>query len=200
MHGFLLEHLVGKTFGKWTVVRPNGRNKWGKPKILCRCLCGVEKDVAAASIIDGSSKSCGCIPHPGWNKGIKRTMPGDAAKNKLFIRYKFVAKRRGIPFLIEKQLFLSLISSNCLYCCQPPTAIESTCYPDHPNDDTKYTGIDRVDNSKGYVAGNCVPCCKHCNYAKGKKTLEDFLTWCSRIGGAPGRVRALFEAANTDKA
>ncbi len=35
------------------------------------------------------------------------------------------------------------------------------------NTDSQYNGIDRVDNSKGYILSNCKPCCGHCNYIKG---------------------------------
>ena len=59
-----LEDLTGQTFYNWTVLRlankqqmPNGRYRtmWH-----CICKCGTEKDVAAASLKNGSTKSCGC--------------------------------------------------------------------------------------------------------------------------------------------
>lgn len=38
-----------------------------------------------------------------------------------------------------------------------------------------YNGVDRKDNAKGYVTGNCLPCCWPCNYAKGSRyTYEQF--------------------------
>ena len=36
------------------------------------------------------------------------------------------------------------------------------------------TGIDRVDNSQGYVAGNMVPCCWPCNEMKNDKSADEF--------------------------
>lgn len=35
-------------------------------------------------------------------------------------------------------------------------------------------GIDRVDNSKGYVEGNCVPCCPNCNAAKMSSSIDQY--------------------------
>lgn len=52
--------LAGKTFGRWTVIElapSTPRNaKW-----LCRCSCGNEKIVRAATLRNGESKSCGCL-------------------------------------------------------------------------------------------------------------------------------------------
>ena len=42
-------------------------------------------------------------------------------------------------------------------------------------------GTDRVDNSKGYMKTNCVPCCKHCNYVKGDLSITDFEIWTNRF-------------------
>mgnify|MGYP001576714000 CR=1 FL=1 len=39
----------------------------------------------------------------------------------------------------------------------------------------------RVDNSKGYVLNNCVPCCGNCNYIKRDKNHEEFLELISKI-------------------
>lgn len=57
--------LIGKTFGRWKViaisspiVRPSGRLE---PAVLCRCNCGGEKIVRVSSLINGDSKSCGCL-------------------------------------------------------------------------------------------------------------------------------------------
>jgi len=35
-------------------------------------------------------------------------------------------------------------------------------------------GVDRIDNTKGYVAGNCVPCCKAINAMKSKLSETEF--------------------------
>lgn len=39
--------LTGEKFGKWTVLRYVEKSKW-----LCKCECGVEKDVAGATQCD----------------------------------------------------------------------------------------------------------------------------------------------------
>jgi hypothetical protein len=42
-------------------------------------------------------------------------------------------------------------------------------------------GIDRKDNTKGYVLENSLPCCYLCNRAKGDKPYEEFILWVVRL-------------------
>lgn len=44
-----------------------------------------------------------------------------------------------------------------------------------------FNEIDRVDNSKGYITSNVVPCCKFCNAAKGTSTVTEFMYWLTHI-------------------
>lgn len=62
--------------------------------------------------------------------------------------YKHQAKKRGYVFELTIEQFKQLCLEPCHYCGD------------------FFVGIDRKDNSIGYVYSNCVPCCKHCNYAK----------------------------------
>lgn len=55
--------LVGRRFGRLTVVKEAGRNQHGQVKWLCRCDCGNEKIVLADNLRSGSTKSCGCQRH-----------------------------------------------------------------------------------------------------------------------------------------
>lgn len=57
--------LTGKAFGRWTVVSeaasrtaPSGGKKgyWN-----CVCQCGATKEVRAATLVSGRTKSCGCL-------------------------------------------------------------------------------------------------------------------------------------------
>ena len=60
-----VEDLTGRKYGRWTVlhradsyVEPSGRKAtmWH-----CRCDCGVERDIRAGTLKNGSSRSCGCL-------------------------------------------------------------------------------------------------------------------------------------------
>jgi hypothetical protein len=65
---------------------------------------------------------------------------------------------------ISEKQFESITKKDCNYCGK-----------NGPN------GIDRIDNSIGYIKVNCVACCKHCNYAKGNLSIADFNTWTKRF-------------------
>lgn len=55
------KNLIGRTFGRLTVISRSGKDKRGKSKWLCRCICGKEKAILADSLISGKTKSCGCL-------------------------------------------------------------------------------------------------------------------------------------------
>lgn len=42
-------------------------------------------------------------------------------------------------------------------------------------------GVDRIDNTKGYIKGNCVTCCKWCNMMKKNLSVEDFIKHITKI-------------------
>ena len=63
--------LIGKKFGRWTVLRFS-RTQKGKTIWVCRCECGVEKEVYGGNLLRGVSQSCGCFRVEVVSK-IKRT-------------------------------------------------------------------------------------------------------------------------------
>ncbi len=68
------------------------------------------------------------------------------------------ARYRNLEFLLKKEEYSKFFNTNCFYC----------------NKEYRGLGIDRVDNNKGYITGNCVSCCKDCNTMKMRLTLEQF--------------------------
>lgn len=44
-----------------------------------------------------------------------------------------------------------------------------------------YNGVDRMNNSLGYINKNCVSCCKICNYMKLEMSISEFLDKCATI-------------------
>jgi len=55
------ENLKGYIFGRLLVVEYFGREKSGHPLWKCRCQCGAFHVVRADSLLQGRSKSCGCL-------------------------------------------------------------------------------------------------------------------------------------------
>lgn len=52
--------LPNEKYQEWTVIqKSNFRNSHGSQFYLCKCSCGVERDVRMADLLNGSSKNCG---------------------------------------------------------------------------------------------------------------------------------------------
>ncbi len=67
--------------------------------------------------------------------------------------------------------YLAMARQDCAYCgASPQPRIMAKRWP------VSLNGIDRIDNSIGYVAGNCAPCCSTCNKLKGTLSGEQFRT------------------------
>lgn len=53
--------LIGKTFGRLTVIERAHNNKDGRSMWLCRCECGNERIVLGKCLKNGHTQSCGCL-------------------------------------------------------------------------------------------------------------------------------------------
>ena len=94
-----------------------------------------------------------------------------------FSHYKTDAQRRArpIPFELTQKEAFSFFQQDCFYCGEPSTP-------------ELLTGIDRVDNAKGYTVANSVAACGTCNLIKHADTWEDIkrhleaIVACSIVG------------------
>ena len=62
-----------------------------------------------------------------------------------------------------------MFSQPCYYCNRPPSNVRTRT----SGVKVTYQGLDRIDNEKGYIKDNVVPCCKHCNAFKLDRTQEE---------------------------
>jgi|ERR1035437_429057 hypothetical protein len=53
--------LIGKDFGRLTVMEVSHKDKWGKVYWKCKCICGKETQVPYNNLKSGNSTSCGCF-------------------------------------------------------------------------------------------------------------------------------------------
>lgn len=170
------ENIVGQKFGKLLVVEEISTEKNGRKRYMvrCKCDCGNETTVEKSHLKAGRTTSCGCVQKE-MRKGLGkrfRKPEGESAFNELFGSYKRSAKHRGYPFELTKEEFKEIITQPCIYCGEVLTQEYGKNSPTFAST-FKYTGIDRYDNTKGYVKGNCVPCCKVCNRIKTNMPIED---------------------------
>lgn len=53
--------LTGQEFYRWTVIERAENNRHGQSMWWCKCECGTIREVASNGLLNGTSKSCGCL-------------------------------------------------------------------------------------------------------------------------------------------
>jgi len=172
---FSAEDLTGRVFGRLTVIGLSEKktpSRGGSFRLRwdCRCECGNISSPCRRDLIQGFTKSCGCL------RNTFRQLPGDEASfRQRLVQYKTNARNRKLEFSLTKEEFREITEKQCKYCGSAPKThyefkrkvIKIVPY--------LCNGIDRIDNTKGYISGNCVACCDLCNYMKRSMTVNDFL-------------------------
>jgi hypothetical protein len=95
----------------------------------------------------------------------KRTKAHYWTINGQYHQYKKRAKKSNIVFELTEKDCTPFYNTNCAYC---GTKINGL-------------GIDRVDNSKGYILSNVVPCCSKCNFMKYTLSKQEFFNHIVQI-------------------
>jgi len=162
-------NFSGQRFGSLLVIEKVPSiivGKKSKTAFKCICDCGTEKIVFTYALTKKPNpvRSCGCREHErGYAEPIHRLYA--YAKNRTFAHKK--------EFTLSFDEFSKLSLSDCNYCGKSPS---NKYNPGLKNGIILlYNGIDRADSSKGYVSGNCVPCCFVCNTMKNALTYEQFI-------------------------
>jgi len=163
--------IVGQRFGRLLALSYAGRSIDGKATYLFKCDC--EKEVVLRSYLvrKGKTTSCGC-----YFKEVISLPAGQAALNELFLEYKQSARQRNHLFSLTKKEFAALIKQECYYCGDSPRL-----RPHYGTEGITANGVDRVDNSIGYITSNVVTCCTHCNLAKRTMSSSDYLELIRKI-------------------
>lgn len=86
-------------------------------------------------------------------------------------KYQLGAQERNLDFSLTIEDFDRITKMPCYYC------------GDLPEDKfgNKFTGIDRLDSSQGYIIDNVVPCCPICNRMKSNHDITDWLQHLLKI-------------------
>lgn len=94
-----IESLVGQQFGYYTVLKEVAQRKTLR-YYLCRCRCGVEREIAQNSLRAGTVRSCGC-----WKRQQMSDYP--------------LAQTHGMSHTVEYQTWLNMKAR-----CYRPEATE----------------------------------------------------------------------------
>lgn len=174
-------------FGRLTFVKKTEtKHKDGTYFHLFKCDCGLDKLALFRNVRNGYTRSCGCLA----SENAAARLFGKCPTNKRpederslhwsMLELKNSAKTKKLELTLSLEDVKSIIFCNCHYCNNPPSR-----FIKHTRDvawtKVPVNGIDRMDNTKGYIQGNCLPCCSECNYFKSNMPYEKFIDLVKRI-------------------
>ena len=162
---------VGNVYGKLEVVGPS-ELRGGETFWPCRCACGKKTLKRGVDLRNCHVRAC--------SKGCLNTDKyPETAITQIEQQCKASAKVRELEYELAREDVERLSKLNCAYCGSPPSNVIKTSRT--KKEKLKYSGIDRIDPSKGYLPDNVNPCCITCNVAKSDMSLSDFHSWISKV-------------------
>lgn len=148
-------HVVhpGDRFGRLIVLaelEPRRRPNQTTRRMLCRCDCGVEKDVPLTGLKTGTTKSCGCLAREKWIAA--RTKHGDSkAKAPEYLIYGAMIARCENPNNADFKDY----GERGITVCARWRSSYADFLSDMGRRPTPRHSIDRIDNDRGYEPDNC---------------------------------------------
>jgi len=141
--------LSGQTFGRLTAIGPVERTKRSNIKWLCICECGTEHIAIVANMINGTVRSCGCLRSE--NTTRMKTTHGMSYSPEYKVRSGMIS-RCYQPDAINYDRY----GGRGITVCKEWRDSFESFYADMGKRPSKAHELERIDNSLGYSADNCV--------------------------------------------
>lgn len=187
-----IEIVPGTRFGRFVVLDEPTELRKTNRYYPCICDCGNRRMVQKGNLQYGHSTSCGCHRLE-LQKISKRKHHGHPAVNMIVHDYKYSAKLRGLDFLLSHDEAASLLVLPCFHCGLKPSRVVTSTI----GETATISGIDRLDNTKGYTKENSVPACKTCNLSKLDLSLDEWRDWIVRLHGHQNSLKTLSSRSGT---
>lgn len=169
--------LTGRRFGFLLVLE---RIKSKKVKYLCKCDCGVEKEIYGSHLTSMHQYSCGCKAIKSGAEHAQWSGVGDISGHwwKLHVDRSASQKNRRplMDILVTKEDAWDLFLQQNKKCAL--TGLELII---NNNPKLNTASLDRIDSSKGYVAGNIQWVHKHVNIMKNIYEQSYFVNMCKLV-------------------
>lgn len=172
--------ITGQRFGQLTAIRCIERGGPNKTLWSCVCDCGVET-IVSLNNLGRATNSCGCLKRMLMRKTKTKPLV-DVIVVQAWNAYTRNARNRKLSWDLTKEEFKTLIMASCAYCGASGKPMKVSWTPKWiPRRSLPTNGVDRKDNTLGYISTNCLTACKRCNFAKNDMTTEEFLAWARRL-------------------
>lgn len=143
--------LTGQKIGNWEVLYFSSRNpKTRQSKWMCRCICGIEKEVIQGGLRMGTSKSCGCSKPSG--EASVRFKHGLAHKTKAYSSWNHIKSRCYNPENIDYPTYGAVGIKMEDGWRESFSAFYSEI--GEPPENNRNWSVERIDTTRGYVTGN----------------------------------------------
>jgi hypothetical protein len=145
--------MIGKVFGRWTVLG----HRWDKVTkhslLACRCTCGTEKEVQRNSVIQGRSTSCGCYNREQSSLRHIKHGEGDWRNGLISIEYR-IWKGMRLRCNGKNQPRYKDYGGRGIKICERWNDYQNFLADmgRRPKSDLM---LERIDNNKGYSPDNC---------------------------------------------
>jgi hypothetical protein len=174
--------LIGRRYGRLVITGATRvRVTSGGNRLAClvaKCDCGLCIELPLTAL--QKTRSCGCYRRE-LSSALAlsriRLPRGEAGKRAAYASYRARAEQRGLEFSLTLGDFTDIALRDCHYCGAAPS---NSCETG-TDGEFVYSGVDRMDSSRGYSKDNCVPACKDCNVAKLDRPVERFVDWAHRL-------------------
>jgi hypothetical protein len=103
-----------------------------------------------------------------WEQKVGKLSPLERALRNRLKMYQYNAKTQQRVWNLTDEEARALFIAACYYCGHVPIP-------------EKLNGIDRLENTDGYLPSNTVSCCWLCNRNKGAMSSKEFQTWIVKV-------------------
>lgn len=164
-------NLTGQIFGLWTAIKPvRGRTRW-----LCRCACGVEKEVFTSSLVYGTSRSCGN------HQEATRWTGHEAISGSYWGRLQAGATARGLTFALTLEEAWDQFTRQAGRCALTGLPLDFVRNYAKNSTQQQTASLDRIDATLSYNPDNIQWVHKEINRMRGRLSVSDFIQWCRLV-------------------
>lgn len=148
----IVSDITGKIFGRWTVLRFSRRAEIGWSKFwVCRCECGIQREVIGGNLKSGFTKSCGCLKK---EMREKRITHGFSRRNSTRTEYRIWGNIRQRCLNPNNPKFHDYGGRGIKVCDRWEKSFEEF-FKDMGKRPSKELTVGRMDNDGNYEPSNC---------------------------------------------